>query len=71
MLLGTANLAGAVIFAALGPVRWSAALPLAAGCLVGARLGPLVVRRVPAGPLRRVIGLLGVGLAVTLAVRAY
>jgi uncharacterized membrane protein YfcA len=71
LLLGTSNLAAAVVFAVFGPVRWSVALPLAVGCLLGARLGPLAVRRLPAGPLRLAIGVLGVGLAVALGVRAY
>jgi uncharacterized membrane protein YfcA len=71
VLLGTSNLAGATVFALWGPLRWSAALPLATGCLIGARLGPLIVRRVPARPLRLAIGVAGIGLAVALAVQAY
>lgn len=38
---------------------------------MGSRLGPVVVRRAPAGPMRIVIGLAGVGLAVKLGVDAY
>jgi uncharacterized membrane protein YfcA len=71
LLLGAANLAGAAVFAAFGPVQWTTALPLALGCLIGARLGPPVVRRLPARPLRLAIAVLGVGLAVALGVRAY
>jgi uncharacterized membrane protein YfcA len=71
VVLGAANAAGAVVFAVWGPVRWTTAVPLAVGCFVGARLGPVVVRRVPTGPLRLVIGVLGVGLAGVLAYRAY
>jgi uncharacterized membrane protein YfcA len=71
ILLGTANLSGAVVFAAFGPLRWSAAVPLGVGCLLGARLGPVLVRRLPPGLLRRAIGVAGIGLAVALAVRAY
>jgi uncharacterized membrane protein YfcA len=71
LLLGAANLSGAVVFAAFGPVHWGTALPLALGCLIGARLGPPVVRRLPARPLRVAIAVLGIGLAVTLGVRAY
>jgi uncharacterized membrane protein YfcA len=52
-------------------VHWGTALPLALGCLIGARLGPPVVRRLPARPLRVAIAVLGIGLAVTLGVRAY
>ena len=64
--------AGAAVgFALLSPVAWSAALPLALGCLVGGRLGPRVVRRAPQTALRRLIALAGLGLAVVLAVEAY
>ncbi len=71
VLLGGANLAGAVVFAAFGPLHWTAALALGAGCLIGSGMGPSVVRRVPARGLRLVIGVLGLGLAVVLAFQAY
>jgi uncharacterized protein len=71
LLLGLANGVAALAFVAFGPVRWSAAVPLAAGFLVGGRLGPLVVRRAPAGPLRAVVAFAGLGLAVHLALDAY
>ena len=41
------------------------------GCLVGSRLGPVVVRHAPAGPLRVLIGATGLALAVKLGVDAY
>jgi uncharacterized membrane protein YfcA len=71
LLLGLANGVAAVTFALVGPVRWLAVLPLAAGFLVGGRLGPVVVRRVPVAPLRWLIALSGLGLAVHLAMDAY
>jgi uncharacterized protein len=71
VVLGAANATAAVGFVLLSPVAWSAALPLALGCLVGGRLGPRVVRRAPQAALRRLIGLAGLGLAVVLAVDAY
>jgi uncharacterized protein len=71
LLLGGANLAGSVVFAAFGPVRWTAAVPLAVGGFLGSRIGPSVVRRVPARHLRLLIGVLGVGLASVLGYRAY
>ena len=71
LLLGLANGVAALAFVAFGPVRWSAAVPLAAGFLVGGRLGPIVVRRAPAGPLRAVVAIAGLGLAVHLALDAY
>jgi uncharacterized membrane protein YfcA len=71
LLLGLANAVAAVVFVVFGPVRWSAVLPLAVGFLVGGRLGPLVVRRAPPGPLRAVIACAGLALAVHLGVDAY
>jgi uncharacterized membrane protein YfcA len=71
LLLGLANAIAAVAFVLFGPVRWSAAVPLALGFLVGGRLGPVVVRRAPTGPLRAVIACAGLGLAVHLGLDAY
>jgi uncharacterized membrane protein YfcA len=71
LVLGVANGVAAVAFAIFGPVRWWAALPLAAGFLAGGRLGPVVVRRLPAGPLRLLIALVGLGVAVHLGMDAY
>lgn len=71
LLLGLANIIAAVGFAALGPVSWQAAAPLAAGLLVGSWTGPAVARRVPSEPLRVGIALAGLGLAVKLGLDAY
>jgi hypothetical protein len=71
LLLGLANAVASVAFVALGPVRWSAVLPLAVGFLLGGRLGPLVVRKAPAGPLRMLIACAGLALAVHLGLDAY
>jgi uncharacterized membrane protein YfcA len=71
LLLGSANAVAALAFVAFGPVRWSAVIPLAAGCLVGGRLGPIIVRRVPAAPLRALIACAGLGLAIHLGLDAY
>jgi uncharacterized membrane protein YfcA len=71
LLLGLANGVAAVAFALFGPVRWSAVLPLGAGFLVGGRLGPMIVRRTPAAPLRVLIACAGIALAVHLGVDAY
>ena len=71
VVLGAANAVAAVAFAVFGPVSWTTVVPLAVGCLVGGRIGPAVVRRAPAGLLRSVIALAGVGLAVSLALDAY
>jgi uncharacterized membrane protein YfcA len=71
VVIGLANAVAAVAFVAFGPVRWSAVVPLAIGFLVGGRLGPLVVRRAPPGPLRVLIACGGLALAVHLGLDAY
>ena len=71
VVLGAANAVAAVAFVCFADVRWSAVLPLGVGLLVGGRTGPAVVRRVPAAPLRAVIGAAGLVLAATLAVDVY
>ena len=70
-LLGLANGVAALIFAFLAPVDWAAVVPLSIGCLVGAWLGPKVVRWAPVTILRWLIGLAGLGLAVRLGIQAY
>ena len=71
VVLGAANGVAALAFALFGPVRWDAVLPLGLGLLVGGRIGPVVVRRAPVGPLRTVIAVAAFILAVKLAVDAY
>ncbi len=66
VLLGMANGVAALGFAVLADVRWAAALPLALGFLAGGAIGPAVARRVPATPLRVVVAVAGLGLAVRL-----
>jgi uncharacterized membrane protein YfcA len=71
VLTGMANAAAAIGFALFGPVRWAAAAPLAAGFLLGGWIGPALVRRLPARPLRTAIGIGGLILAVRLGLGAY
>jgi uncharacterized membrane protein YfcA len=71
VILGVANAVAAVGYVVFSSVAWSAALPLAIGCLVGGRMGPRVVRRSPQAALRRVIALAGLALGVHLAIQAY
>jgi uncharacterized membrane protein YfcA len=71
VILGLANGVAAALFAVVGPVHWLQVLPLAAGFLLGGRLGPVVVRIAPQTVLRRLIALAGLGLAVYLGVQAY
>jgi uncharacterized membrane protein YfcA len=71
VLLFGANGVAAVYFVVFGPVHWLYAIPLALGLLVGGRTGPLIIRHAPAGPLKILIALAGLGLAVHLALQAY
>jgi uncharacterized membrane protein YfcA len=57
VLAGLANTTAAIGFMLFGPVHWLVLLPLAGGFLLGARVGPIVVRHAPAGPLRVLIAL--------------
>lgn len=63
---GAANITAAVAYAFLAPVDWTAAAALGVGCLLGSRIGPVVVRRLPEKPLRIAIALAGLGLAFSL-----
>ncbi|WP_406316770.1 sulfite exporter TauE/SafE family protein [Streptosporangium sp. NBC_01639] len=66
-----ANGVAAVGFAIFGPVQWSAALPLAAGFLVGGWLGPAIARRLPGQSLRVVAAVCGLLVALKLGIDAY
>ena len=66
VVLGSANIAASVVFLFFADVRWSAALPLAVGCLIGSSVSPPIVRRIPETPMRVVVGLAGVVLAADL-----
>lgn len=71
VLLGAANLVAAIGFAILAPVHWPAVVPLGLGCLLGSRLGPVVVRHTPTTPMRILIGVSALVLAVKLGVDAF
>jgi uncharacterized membrane protein YfcA len=71
VVLGVANSVAAIGYAFFTHVAWLAALPLAMGFFLGGRLGPAIVRRVPQTALRRVIAVLGLGLAVHLGLDAF
>jgi uncharacterized membrane protein YfcA len=71
VVLALANAVAAVTFALLGPVEWAAVVPLGVGCLVGGRLGPTVVRRLPDRLVRAFIGAAGLALAVKLGIDTY
>jgi len=71
VLLFAANTVAALWFVVAGPVDWAAAVPIGVGFFVGGRLGPGVVRRAPAGPLRLFIAVAGLVVAAKLAADAY
>ena len=71
VVLTVANGVAAVGYALFADVAWLAALPLAAGFLLGGLLGPRVVRRVPQTLLRRLIAVAGLALAVHLGLDAF
>jgi uncharacterized membrane protein YfcA len=66
IILGTANLSASIIFAVVADIRWSMVVPLALGCIGGAALAPPIVRRIPETPLRLVVGVAGLVVAVTM-----
>jgi uncharacterized membrane protein YfcA len=71
VILGASNTVAALIFTVAAQVQWPAVIALGAGCLAGSRLGPVVVRHAPAGPLRLLIGVAGLALAFKLGIDAY
>lgn len=71
LVMGLVNLTAAIVFVVTGHVDWVAAAPMAVGLFAGGLLGPTLVRRVPATPLRIAIAILGLGLAVHLGLDAY
>jgi uncharacterized protein len=71
IVLGAANGTAAILFALTTHVDWAAVPPLAAGSLIGGWIGPIVVRHAPVQPLRWLIALAGVGLAVKLGIQEY
>ncbi|MFD2488860.1 sulfite exporter TauE/SafE family protein [Amycolatopsis jiangsuensis] len=68
---GAANLVAAVVFACTGTVFWPAAIAVGLGSVAGSWLGSVLVRYLPATPLRIAIGLGGLGLAAVLGWQAY
>lgn len=45
---------------------WETVLPLTIGMFAGSLIGPRLARRIPAGVLRWLVALLGIGLAIKL-----
>jgi uncharacterized protein len=69
MVIGAGAVASSAALVVFGPVDWSAVVPLGVGLFAGSTLGPVVARRLPATLLRRLVALLGFGLAIELALR--
>jgi uncharacterized protein len=70
LLVGFSNLLAGVVYAFLAPVEWRFVLCLWVFSLLGGRAGAHLARRVPGDTLRVTIAVLGLGVAVVLAVRA-
>lgn len=70
VLAGVAQVVAGCVFVATGVVDWGVTATLAAGSAVGGLLGAPLARRIPAGLLRALIVIAGVGAAVALWVRA-
>ena len=68
VIIGTANVLTTAIFAAVAPVRWPMAAAVAVGSLLGGAVGTQLVRRVPPMHLRVGIAVVGLVVAVRLAV---
>jgi uncharacterized membrane protein YfcA len=71
VLVGCSNLLAAVVYAFLAPVEWRYVAVLMVSSLVGGRVGAHYARRVPSDPLRVGIAVVGLVVAVALAVRAF
>ena len=71
VVLGVANGVATLTLIAFAPIHWLAVVPLGLGCLLGSRLGPPLVRRAPATPLRLMIAVAGLALAVKLGLDTY
>lgn len=67
---GASNLLAAAIFAFLAPVDWRYAATIMVSSFVGGRAGAHYARRIPGGPLRIAIALIGLVVAAVLAARA-
>ncbi|WP_188187956.1 sulfite exporter TauE/SafE family protein [Nonomuraea sp. SYSU D8015] len=71
VMTGLANAVAALGFAIFGPVDWGAALPLAAGFLLGGWVGPKIARRMPGHSLRYLAAACGLAVAVKLGWDSY
>lgn len=70
MLVGASTAVSALIFTLFAHVDWGAVAPLAVGVFIGGTIGPRIARRVSANLLRRLVALVGIGLALWLWINA-
>ena len=71
LMLATANFAAAIVFIAVGLVRWAACLPMLAGSVLGGWLGAKLGKRLPPGWVRAWTLLVTGATTVVFFVRAY
>ncbi|WP_327580615.1 sulfite exporter TauE/SafE family protein [Nonomuraea sp. NBC_00507] len=71
VMTGLANAVAALGFAIFGPVDWGAAMPLAAGFLLGGWVGPKIARRMPGHSLRYLAAVCGLAVALKLGWDSY
>jgi hypothetical protein len=70
-MLAIANFAAAIVFIALGLVRWLACLPMLAGAVLGGWLGAKLGKRLPHGLVRVWTVLVTAATTIVFFVRAY
>ena len=71
LMLGIANLAAALVFAAVGMVAWAACLPMLVGAIVGGWAGAKLGKRLPARAVRWWTLLVTAATTVVFFLRAY
>ncbi|MEI6216673.1 MAG: sulfite exporter TauE/SafE family protein [Actinomycetes bacterium] len=69
LLIGIANGVAAVAFIFSSHVHWLVAIPLAIGCYIGGRTGPIIVRRMNQKYLKIITAISGLVLATWLLLR--
>jgi uncharacterized membrane protein YfcA len=60
-----------VYFAIEGAILWSVGLVMAAGAVLGGHASARLARRVPQAAVRRAVVAIGIGMALSLVIRAY
>lgn len=71
LMLATANFAAAILFIAVGLVRWAACLPMLGGAVLGGWLGAKLGKRLPLGLVRAWTLLITGATTLVFFIRAY